>query len=217
MPASPRMARIMSVAPPILNDFPPNSAASRPSVAAIRRASARESVEVHAAPSSATNSGVVLGLPNERSLSVTVDTLSTHIVRNASKGHGGSSSPVLPPFRLRRNGIGVAFWRTSVSLMGTTCTKAHSCPPLATNGLIYLMDAHVSSRVGSNSLSAGCPISPARRRRFRASNAAAHCMRLAGVSHQSTARQPVEVVCAPRPHQPLRSRRGVLHPHALER
>eukprot|EP00965_Chrysotila_dentata_P151843 5017388-Pleurochrysis_carterae.AAC.1 len=37
----------MSVAPPIRKDLPPKSAASKPSVAAINRASARVSVEVH--------------------------------------------------------------------------------------------------------------------------------------------------------------------------
>eukprot|EP00965_Chrysotila_dentata_P238427 6202491-Pleurochrysis_carterae.AAC.5 len=83
MPASPRMAP-MSVAPPILNDLPPKSAASRPIVAAISLASARDSVDVQAVPSHVTISGVVLGLPNVLSLSGSANTLSAHIARNAS-------------------------------------------------------------------------------------------------------------------------------------
>eukprot|EP00965_Chrysotila_dentata_P009673 315160-Pleurochrysis_carterae.AAC.1 len=64
--------------------------------------------------------------------------------------------------------------------MGTTCINAHSWPALAADGRIQRTDAQVRSREGSNSLSAGCPISPARRRRLCASSAAAHCIRLSG-------------------------------------
>eukprot|EP00965_Chrysotila_dentata_P183634 6063955-Pleurochrysis_carterae.AAC.1 len=63
MPASPHMA-LISVAPPIRNDLPAKSAASRPIVAAISRANSRDSVDVQAIPSPVTNNGVVLGLPN---------------------------------------------------------------------------------------------------------------------------------------------------------
>eukprot|EP00965_Chrysotila_dentata_P123298 4075337-Pleurochrysis_carterae.AAC.1 len=80
------MAR-MSVARPIRNDFPPKSAASSPSVAAMSLASARDSVDVHVSPPSDTKSGVVLGFPNVRSCTGTVDTLSAHIAHSASNGH----------------------------------------------------------------------------------------------------------------------------------
>eukprot|EP00965_Chrysotila_dentata_P031763 1059183-Pleurochrysis_carterae.AAC.1 len=77
----------MSVAPPIRNDFPPKSAASSPSVAAISLASARDSVDVHAHPSAVTKRGVVLGLPKVRSSIGTTGSLSAHIARSASKAH----------------------------------------------------------------------------------------------------------------------------------
>eukprot|EP00965_Chrysotila_dentata_P199092 6179174-Pleurochrysis_carterae.AAC.2 len=80
--------------------------------------------------------------------------------------------------------------------MGTTWTSAHSCPSLAADGFIHRMDAHVRSRVGSNSLSAGCPTSPARRSRLCASNAAAHCMRRSAVSRQSTRSTSLRKWCA---------------------
>eukprot|EP00965_Chrysotila_dentata_P150482 4970538-Pleurochrysis_carterae.AAC.1 len=60
--------------------------------------------------------------------------------------------------------------------MGTTCIRAQSCPSLAADGRIHRTDAHVRSRVGSNSLSAGWPTSPALRRRLWASSATAHCI-----------------------------------------
>eukprot|EP00965_Chrysotila_dentata_P079829 2633187-Pleurochrysis_carterae.AAC.1 len=65
--------------------------------------------------------------------------------------------------------------------MPTTCTSAHRCPLLAADGARHSTEAHVRSRVQSNSLSCGWPISPARRRRLCASSAAAQSSRLCSV------------------------------------
>eukprot|EP00965_Chrysotila_dentata_P223892 6193859-Pleurochrysis_carterae.AAC.2 len=61
--------------------------------------------------------------------------------------------------------------------MGTTQTSAHSKPSLAADGCIHCTDAHVRSLVASNSLSVGCPSSPARSSKLCASSAAAHSIR----------------------------------------
>eukprot|EP00965_Chrysotila_dentata_P067744 2241677-Pleurochrysis_carterae.AAC.2 len=118
MPASPSMA-LISVAPPMRNDFAPNSDASMPSVAAISRARSRDSVVVHVLPSIAVKRGVALGRPNVLSPTGTLATPSSQTARSASYGQSGSA-PTVPPRCLRRIGIGVAFCRASVSLMGTT-------------------------------------------------------------------------------------------------
>eukprot|EP00965_Chrysotila_dentata_P067743 2241677-Pleurochrysis_carterae.AAC.1 len=78
---------------------------------------------------------------------------------------------------------------------------AHSWPSLASDGFIHRTDAHVKSRVGSNSRSAGWPTSPPRSRRLCATSAAAHCIRRPGVSRQSTSRASRRRWCARRPRE----------------
>eukprot|EP00965_Chrysotila_dentata_P113442 3749366-Pleurochrysis_carterae.AAC.1 len=56
--------------------------------------------------------------------------------------------------------MGVARKRACWSLMPTTDTTAHRNPLLAVEASIHRMDAQVMSRVASNFLSTGLPISP---------------------------------------------------------
>eukprot|EP00965_Chrysotila_dentata_P149065 4923624-Pleurochrysis_carterae.AAC.1 len=106
------------------------------------------------------------------------------MMRKASYVQSGSA-PRSPPRRLRRSGTGTALFRAAASFMGTTWINAHSCPSLVAEGCIHRIDAHVRSRVASNGLSCGWPISPARSMRLWASRAAAHSSRPRGDCRQS--------------------------------
>eukprot|EP00965_Chrysotila_dentata_P110376 3646657-Pleurochrysis_carterae.AAC.2 len=183
----------MSVAPPMRHPFSPKSLGSISSAAAMALTTLRESTDDHGdTPSAPTKSGEQLGLPKVRSSSETSGARSSHMMRRASYAHM-PSAPRGPPRCRLRSSVGVAFARALASLMGTICTRAHSCPSLTAAGRIHCTEANVRSRVGSNGCSGGGPTSPARSRRLWATSAAAHSTRACKVPSQppasSTARK----------------------------
>eukprot|EP00965_Chrysotila_dentata_P200519 6180027-Pleurochrysis_carterae.AAC.2 len=132
----------MSVAPPIRQPLPPKSLGSSPAAAAMAFTTLRESADDHGdTPSAPAKSGVRLGLPNVRSVSGTECTRSSHMIRSASYAHM-PSAPLGPPRCRLRIGIGTALARAAVSLIGTTCMRAHSCPSLTAAGGIHCTEAH---------------------------------------------------------------------------
>eukprot|EP00965_Chrysotila_dentata_P205473 6182976-Pleurochrysis_carterae.AAC.1 len=184
--------------------LPSESFGSKPAPVAIAWARRLESAADHGdAPSTPVNSGVRLGVPNVRSCTGTLSARSSHVILKASNAHRGST-PRAPPLWRRRRGIGVAFLRTAVSLIGTTCTRAHSWPSLTADGCIHCTEAHVRSRDGSNSRSVGCLTSPARSSRLCASRIAVHSIRARAESPQPPARAIAWKFCAQKPLLSLR-------------
>eukprot|EP00965_Chrysotila_dentata_P129708 4288295-Pleurochrysis_carterae.AAC.1 len=116
-------------------------------------------------------------------------------MRSASYAQSGSA-PRAPSLCLRRSGMGSFWCRAAASLIGNTCTSAHSCPSLIADGCIHCTEAHVRSRVLSNSRSVGWPTSPARSSRLWARSAAAHSIRATRVPFQPLASAMARKCCA---------------------
>eukprot|EP00965_Chrysotila_dentata_P179193 5917624-Pleurochrysis_carterae.AAC.2 len=110
-------------------------------------------------PSSSVKNGVLLGLPGVRSDAGMHLCRATHATRSASYAQGGPAAAA-PPFCRRRSSIGTLFSLAFMSLMPIIVRSAHGYPLLSAAGSIHRIDAHVRSRVESNSSVCGLPISP---------------------------------------------------------